>query len=620
MTCINHGVMPIGVWRSTGRGFLAVMTLLCCVTVAAQQSCDGWVTSTTSSIPTGHSFSFTIYSPTPTVPGSITSSGDFTVRLNGVPVQSGNFNPQSTFTTVPVSGGLTQSMGPGTYSLTAHWTYQWSFIFTNGSCTGDESRSVQVTPVAPTASCHDLTVWLNANGEAVIPIAAVGAGSRYGNNTPADPGSFTLDVPTVDCGDVGPPITVTLTVTDPSTGLSDTCNAVIEVRDSYAPTRAYCPSPDPVSVDPGGCTGVINYSPPTWDDHCDGMGLTGTLGAGPAPGDSRPVGTYNVSWYFMDSSGLSGPACHFTVVVEDHEPPTLDPCPTNIEVRATLPSCAQVVTWTPPSITDNCPGAVLSSTHQPGDHFFDGTTTVVYTATDVGGNVVSCSFDVTVMADFEPPARYDVLPPAMLGQASGPRQLVLADMGRQAFDHALDGHLDLVVLNRDRAELSVLYNDGTGHFGDIELVALALGGFAPTGLATGDFDGVGGLDLVVSLRDAAAVEVVFHDGTGFVPGPQISLTGSRPAGIVVGDLDGDGRSDDLAVALRGFAPGVGDGVSLVFDVAPGFMGTAQALPKTSGLPFRSPENLALCERRVGSDTVMDLVVTDQADTTGYQNV
>ncbi len=45
---------------------------------------------------------------------------------------------------------------------------------------------------------------------------------------------------------------------------------------------------------------------------------------------------------------------------------------------------------------------VMSSTHEPGDVFPVGTTTVTYTATDGSGNTSTCSFDVTVTDDEDP--------------------------------------------------------------------------------------------------------------------------------------------------------------------------------------------------------------------------
>ena len=58
--------------------------------------------------------------------------------------------------------------------------------------------------------------------------------------------------------------------------------------------------------------------------------------------------------------------------------------------------------WTPPTATDNSGAVTLTSSHNPGDLFNIGTTTVTYTATDSSSNEVTSSFDVIVAGKFSP--------------------------------------------------------------------------------------------------------------------------------------------------------------------------------------------------------------------------
>ncbi|MDO5606833.1 MAG: T9SS type B sorting domain-containing protein, partial [Capnocytophaga sp.] len=58
--------------------------------------------------------------------------------------------------------------------------------------------------------------------------------------------------------------------------------------------------------------------------------------------------------------------------------------------------CSQIVTWTEPTYTDDCP-VTVTSTHQSGDRFDIGDTEVTYTFTDSSGNVSTCTFTVTVV-------------------------------------------------------------------------------------------------------------------------------------------------------------------------------------------------------------------------------
>ena len=55
-----------------------------------------------------------------------------------------------------------------------------------------------------------------------------------------------------------------------------------------------------------------------------------------------------------------------------------------------------VVTWTPPTASDNSGLVTLTSSHNPGDTFPLGVTTVSYTAVDPDSNLMTESFTVTI--------------------------------------------------------------------------------------------------------------------------------------------------------------------------------------------------------------------------------
>ena len=76
-------------------------------------------------------------------------------------------------------------------------------------------------------------------------------------------------------------------------------------------------------------------------------------------------------------------------------------CPEDLLVAASIGKCNQVVTWDTPTLGLDCDGFSISSTHDSGDEFEVGTTTVTYTASD-GLTDVTCSFDVTVIDNESP--------------------------------------------------------------------------------------------------------------------------------------------------------------------------------------------------------------------------
>lgn len=108
------------------------------------------------------------------------------------------------------------------------------------------------------------------------------------------------------------------------------------------------------------------------------------------------AGTYSV--VVADANGcLTDPQDVIVGVTPDVIPPVIMDCPTNIIVTASNSTCEEAVSWAAPSAIDNCLLSSLTGSHNSGDVFALGTTTVTYTATDASGNDSMCSFDVTVL-------------------------------------------------------------------------------------------------------------------------------------------------------------------------------------------------------------------------------
>ena len=108
-------------------------------------------------------------------------------------------------------------------------------------------------------------------------------------------------------------------------------------------------------------------------------------------------GTHTITWTFDDGNGNSIAATQ-DVVIADVTDPTINDCPSDISIPTNTANCEAIVTWVAPTASDNC-AATISGTHNSGDSFTLGTTTVTYTATDDAGNTSTCSFDVTVTND-----------------------------------------------------------------------------------------------------------------------------------------------------------------------------------------------------------------------------
>lgn len=207
--------------------------------------------------------------------------------------------------------------------------------------------------------------------------------------TATDNCSFTM-TSTANPGDnflVGTTI-VTYTATDPA-GLTATCSFDVTVNDTEDPTIT-CPMDIAQGTDDTSCDAVVTWSAPIFDDNCTGASIMSDHDSG----DTFPVGTTTVNYTVTDAAGNTA-TCSFDVVISDDDDPAFAGCPTDITVSNTTDECGAAVMWTAPTESDNCSATVMHS-HDPGDFFAVGTTTVTYTATDPAGNTAVCSFDVTV--------------------------------------------------------------------------------------------------------------------------------------------------------------------------------------------------------------------------------
>ena len=148
-----------------------------------------------------------------------------------------------------------------------------------------------------------------------------------------------------------------------------------------------CPSNVTRSNDPNQCGAVTTYPAPTTTGTC------GTVTCNPPSGSFFPKGTTTVT-----CTAAAGPTCTFTVTVNDTQPPTIT-CPASV-TAVTDQNCnastCQVVNYTTPTGSDNCPGVTVACTPPSGSCFATGSTTVNCTATDTSGLTATCSFSVTI--------------------------------------------------------------------------------------------------------------------------------------------------------------------------------------------------------------------------------
>ncbi len=170
-----------------------------------------------------------------------------------------------------------------------------------------------------------------------------------------------------------------------------------------------------------------------------------------------------------------------------------------------------------------------------------------------------------------------------------------------------DGRVDLAIANHETQHLTVLLGDGRG--------ALAPARGSPVtvvvrphvhGVAAGDFNGDGSLDLVTDSWALDRVVVLFGDGKGgfATPGTHVSVGKHPYQRVRVADLNGDGRADIISPNLEG------DDVTILLGDGRG------NFRQPAGSPFPcgdSPFNVAIGD--VNADGKPDLAIVNSPSST-----
>jgi hypothetical protein len=107
-----------------------------------------------------------------------------------------------------------------------------------------------------------------------------------------------------------------------------------------------------------------------------------------------------------------------------------------------------------------------------------------------------------------------------------------------------DGRLDLVTTNIVSSNASVLLGNGDGTFQLAMTISLGGGTVVPV-VAVGDANGDGNLDFAITVQSSDSVSILFGNGDGtFQPVVNLGLNGVQdPGGVVIADVNGDGVAD-----------------------------------------------------------------------------
>jgi PKD repeat protein len=353
---------------------------------------------------------------------------DGSVTVSTADIDNGSFDNCGDVT-LTLDGGASEltfeCASAGTQTVTLTVTDQSS-----NTSTCDASVTV-VDNVSPTAICQDITIQLDADGNATLTAADIDNGS-FDNCGIA---SITLDGGaselTFDCASVGTQ-TVTLTVTDDN-GNSSSCDATVTIEDNIAPT-AICQDIT-VQLDANGevvitAADIDNGS----FDNCGAVALTVNGGASDQTFDCSSVGTQTVTLTVTDTNGNIS-TCEATVTVEDAIAPTAVCQDITVQLDANgeaVISAAQIDNGS----FDNC-GAVTLTIGGAAEQTFDcssvGTQTITLTVTDANSNTSTCDATVTIEDNIAPTAICQDITVQL--DANGEVTITAADIDNSSFDN-----------------------------------------------------------------------------------------------------------------------------------------------------------------------------------------
>ena len=259
-------------------------------------------------------------------------------------------------------------------------TDSFDVVVTDDEKPGISGMPADITQAADAGGCTAVVTWTPPTASDNCTVATF-----PGTHNPGD---------TFNTGTT----TVSYTATD-AAGNDSTATFTVTITDSEAPTITDMPANITQTADAGTCGAVVNWTEPTIADNC----ALAANGGDYASGDTFPVGTTTVTYTAADASGNNATAQTFTITVTDDEVPTFSGMPADINQDTDAGSCDAVVTWGAVTSADNCGVDTLYSSHDSGDTFSLGATTVTYTTIDIHGNTATASFTVTV-ADNENPS------------------------------------------------------------------------------------------------------------------------------------------------------------------------------------------------------------------------
>ncbi|MBI1289172.1 MAG: HYR domain-containing protein [Flavobacteriales bacterium] len=372
------------------------------------------------------------------------------------------------------SGSLTISISPNSFDCTVSSPGQVELTVTDAA--GNSSTCTAIVTLIentpPTAVCQDITIQLDATGNASI----VGADVDGGSTDNCGIASLDVDPSTFDCSNIGEN-SVTLTTSD-ANGNSSTCTAIVTVEENVAPT-AVCQDIT-VQLDASGNASIVAADVDGGSsDNC----AIASISAGPTAFNCSNTGVNTVTLAVEDFNGNSS-TCTANVTVEDVTPPTAV-CQ---DVTVALDASGNAVvneSQVDNGSSDNCAIVDISLTPSTFNCTNVGTAQAVLTVTDASGNASTCNATITIEENLPPTAVCQDVTVQL--DASGNASIVAADVDNGSSDNC--GIADLTVdpsvfdcSNLGENSVTLTATDASGNTGSCTAVVTVEDNIDPTAI------------------------------------------------------------------------------------------------------------------------------------------
>ncbi len=184
----------------------------------------------------------------------------------------------------------------------------------------------------------------------------------------------------------------------------ETCSFTVIVQEETSVINILnCPQDIILPVNPDGSNeATVFWTEPGVETDCPTNAAIITQVTGLSNGSNFPLGTSTVEYQATDDCGTIV-MCEFSVIIEPFPSTMQINCPPDLTVVVPEGDQTGMIFWEMPVATTTCPvpGTTVTQIEGPvsGSDFPLGMTEIVYQATDLCGNVVTCSFDVNVVGD-----------------------------------------------------------------------------------------------------------------------------------------------------------------------------------------------------------------------------